>query len=201
MLRSALRSLAILSLFLAGDVANAASPIILGDSLGVGISLASGIKRLARNSVSIRNRWALEQIRQTPAGSIAILSLGINDALGPIKGLDKGIDAVVATAKQAEVTLVWLGPPCVHTSWDSNAQALDRYLAERLTSRGVRYVSARDDITCSPNMHARDGVHFTMAGYRHLWERARASAGLALEAAPAPPAQAAPIQLTSRAVN
>lgn len=201
MLRSVLRSLAILGLCLACDAADAASPIILGDSLGVGISLASGVKRLARNSVSIRNRWALDQIRQTPAGSVAILSLGINDALGPIKGLDKGIDAVVAAARQAEVTLVWLGPPCVHTAWDGNAQVLDRYLAERLASRGVRYVSARDDITCSPSMHARDGVHFTMAGYRHLWERARTSAGLALDTAPPAPAVAAPVQLTSRAVN
>ncbi len=42
----------------------------------------------------------------------------------------------------------------------------------------------RDPEFCAPGLHAGDGVHFTMAGYRLLWQKAASVAGIPiLEAA------------------
>lgn len=149
--------------------------IVIGDSLGVGVSMASGLTRLARNSVAIRGGAVLDQIRQAAPGSVVFMSLGTNDAVGRIDGLDGDIGRIVAASR--DVKLVWIGPPCVLKSWDASAERLDGVLKARTRGTGVTYVSMRDPGMCAPGSRAKDGVHFTMAGYGMLWAKARVTAG------------------------
>jgi hypothetical protein len=153
----------------------ASSAVILGDSIGVGISMASGLPRLAHNSVSIRSADAINQVRRTPRDAVAFLSLGTNDAVGSIAGVASPIDRIVGAARDANVNLVWIGPPCVLKSWNVNVGKLDAVLQERLAGR-IPYVSTADPRVCDPSIRAGDGVHFTMRGYQMLWSRARAAA-------------------------
>jgi hypothetical protein len=164
-----------------GDApAFANSAVILGDSIGVGISMASGLPRLAHNSVSIRSADAINQVRRTPRDAVAFLSLGTNDAVGSIAGVTSPIDRIVDAARDANVSLVWIGPPCVLKSWNINVVKLDAVLQERLASR-IPYVSIADPRICDPSLRARDGVHFTMRGYQMLWRRARAAASARID--------------------
>jgi hypothetical protein len=163
------------------STAFANSAVILGDSIGVGISMASGLPRLAHNSVSIRSADAINQVRRSPRNAIAFLSLGTNDAVGSIAGVTSPIDRIVDAARDANVKLVWIGPPCVLKSWNVNVVKLDAVLQERLAGR-VPYVSTADPRLCDPSLRARDGVHFTMHGYQILWSRARAAASAPIDA-------------------
>ncbi len=126
-----------------------AASYVLGDSLGLGISMVAHLKNLSKISVHIRGPKALDQIAQTPPGSTVFLVLGTNDANGSISRLDKSIDA----------------------------RDLDGMLREKLASTSVRYVSMRDEEMCSGDFHERDGVHLKMRGYAHMWEKARTAAG------------------------
>ena len=165
---------------------------MLGDSLGVGVAVVGHVKGLAKNSVHIRGPKAIEQIAQTPPGSTAFLVLGTNDANGSIARLDKSIDDIVRAAERRNITLVWLGPPCVRKSWDTRARDLDAILHQKLASTAVHYVSMRDEQMCSGAFHEPDGVHLKMKGYVHMWEKARTAAGTAVAAAaPAPEATGA----------
>lgn len=155
----------------------AANEVVTGDSLGVGVAMASGFENRAANSVSIRGGKALDQLRRVRPGSTVFMSLGTNDAVGSIKGLEKGIDQLVQTAQAGRLKLVWIGPPCVNKSWDRNALALDAMLRERLAGTGVTYVSMRDPSLCTPSVRSSDGVHFNMEGYRNMWSKAAAASG------------------------
>lgn len=155
----------------------AANEVVTGDSLGVGISMASGFENRAANSVSIRGGKALDQLRRVRPGSTVFMSLGTNDAVGSVKGLEKGIDQLVQTAQANRLKLVWIGPPCVSKAWDRNAIELDRILGERLAGTGVTYVSMRDPSLCTPSVRSSDGVHFNMEGYRNMWSKAAAASG------------------------
>jgi hypothetical protein len=158
--------------------------IVLGDSIGVGVSMASGLRRLAHNSVSIQSSAdAIAQIRRTPPGTVAFLSLGTNDAVGSIAGVTGGIDRIVDAAHKADVSLVWIGPPCVFKGWNTNVVKLDAILRQRLAGK-VPYVSVADEGVCDRSLRAGDGVHFTMQGYQVLWSRARAAAGAEIDAKP-----------------
>jgi len=157
-----------------------AQGIILGDSIGVGVSMASGLPRLAHNSVSIRSANAVEQIRRA-RDKVAFLSLGTNDAVGSIVGVSGGIERIVEAARKSNVKLVWIGPPCVLKSWNTNVVKLDAALQSQLAGR-VAYVSVADQKICDRSLRAADGVHFTMQGYRILWSRARAAAGTEIDA-------------------
>lgn len=172
----------------------AASPAVIGDSLGVGVSMASGVKGHAANGVSIRGPRVIEQIKKLAPGTVAYMSLGTNDAVGSVKGLEKSIDAVIAAAERGRVKLVWLGPPCVNRAWDKNARDLDVMLRERLAAANVTYVSMRDSQLCSNELHARDGVHLTMKGYSYMWAKAQSAAAVrvaSVESSPLPVAPAA----------
>jgi hypothetical protein len=173
-----------------------ATAYVLGDSIGEGVAIASGLTGLARISVHIRGSKALEQINQTPAGSTVFIVLGTNDADGGIKNIDKSIDAIVAAAERKHLTMIWIGPHCVRRSWDARSRELDEILRTRLARTSVKYVSMRDSRICSGEFHAPDGVHLKMAGYRYMWEKARSSAGIPTSAAPPQYASAA----TPRAV-
>ncbi len=154
-----------------------AASYVLGDSLGLGISMVAHLKNLSKISVHIRGPKALDQIAQTPPGSTVFLVLGTNDANGSISRLDKSIDDIVQAAEKKNITLVWMGPPCVRKPWDTRARDLDGMLREKLASTSVRYVSMRDEEMCSGDFHERDGVHLKMRGYAHMWEKARTAAG------------------------
>jgi len=149
--------------------------IVLGDSIGVGVSMASGLSRLAHNSVFIHSPDALAQIRRAPEGSVVFLSLGTNDAVGQISaGVARSIDRIVAAADAARVRLVWIGPVCVLKDWNKNVVKLDAILRQKLSGRAT-YVSVADQSFCEPGLHGGDGVHFSMRGYQMVWAKAQAA--------------------------
>jgi hypothetical protein len=164
-----------------------AATYVLGDSLGEGVAEVAQkrdhAKGLAKISIHIRGPKALEQIAQTSPGSTAFIVLGTNDAEGSIARLDKSIDDIVRAAEKKNLTLVWLGPPCVRKSWDTRARELDVILRDKLASTPVRYVSMRDEQLCSGALHEPDGVHLKMKGYVHMWEKARSAVGIAVASA------------------
>jgi len=160
-----------------------ANAMVLGDSQGAGVQLASGLKGFAHNSVHIRGGKAIEQINSTPNGATAFLVLGSNDAEFNIKGLDKSIDDIVRAAEARNITLVWIGPPCVRKAWNERSRELDTMLAQRFAQGPVKYVSMWDDTVCSFVFHEPDGVHLTMKGYEYIWKKASAVAGFTLASA------------------
>lgn len=160
---------------------HASKAVVIGDSIGVGISMAGHVPRLAHNSVTIRSADALSQLKHVPHGSVAIISLGTNDAVGSIKGVESGIDKIVAVAKSEDLHVVWVGPPCVRKDWNKNVVKLDEILKQRLDGK-IAYVSAADNALCDGDLRAGDGVHFNMRGYSKLWARASEAAGVPIEA-------------------
>jgi hypothetical protein len=150
---------------------------VLGDSIGEGFAIASGLKSLARIGIHIRGSKPLEQITQTPSGSTVFILLGTNDAEGSIARLDKSIDDIVQAGERKHFTMIWLGPHCVRKSWDTRARELDDMLRTRLAATSVRYISMRDQRICAGAFHEPDGVHLTMKGYRYMWDKVRVAVG------------------------
>jgi hypothetical protein len=189
-----LRRLALFLALTAAALSPAAASIYVGgDSLGVGVGMASRAPSVARESVRItsdKNKLAIGQIGRVPSGSTLFLSLGTNDAVGGVLKVQKDVDAIVGAAQARGIKLVWLGPPCVFKTWDDSARALDSVLAGILAQDGVTYVSMRDSSLCSRSLRAGDGVHFTMKGYRMMWDRAIAASG-ETDTAPAAPVDGA----------
>ncbi len=148
-----------------------ADAYVLGDSIGEGVAIASGLKKLARISIHIRGTKAIDQINATPIGAIAFIVLGTNDAEGSLKNIEKSIDDVVQAGKRRKLKMIWLGPSCVRRPFDSQARDLDKILSDRLPGMGVKYVSMRDGRLCSGVFHEPDGVHLTMNGYRYMWAK------------------------------
>jgi hypothetical protein len=182
---AAARAGCVLGALLAGaDPSLASQAIVIGDSIGVGVSMAAGVPRLAHNSVTIRGSDALSQLRRAPRDSVAFISLGANDAAGSLAGVERGVDKLVAAAKDANLRAVWIGPPCVMKPWNTNVVKLDEILKNRLAGR-MAYVSIADRELCDRSLRAGDGVHFNMRGYSLLWERAREAAGVEIDARPA----------------
>jgi len=169
-----------------------ASIFVGGDSLGVGVHLASKAPSVAKESVRITSNVPVSQVEAVPEGSTLFLSLGTNDAVGGVTKVQKNVDAILSAAASRNIRVVWLGPPCVFKTWDDSAKALDGVLAGIMAQNGVTYVSMRDDALCVRSLRAGDGVHFTMKGYRMMWDRAIAASG---EADTAP---AVPIDATSK---
>jgi hypothetical protein len=150
-----------------------AGAYVLGDSIGEGVAIASGLKGLARISVHIRGPKALAQINATPPGSTVFIVLGTNDADSGIKGIEKSIDGVVEAAGKRQLTMYWIGPHCVHAKFDARSRELDQILRDRLATTSVKYISMRDPKLCASNFYEPDGIHLKMAGYRYMWERMR----------------------------
>lgn len=163
-----------------------ASIYVGGDSLGVGVHLASKAPSVATESVRITSKAPVSQIYDVPKGSTLFLSLGTNDAVGGVLKVQKSVDAILSAAADRNIRVIWLGPPCVFKNWDDDAKALDGILAGIMAQEGVTYVSMRDDALCARSLRAGDGVHFTMKGYRMMWDRAIAASGEA-DTAPALP--------------
>jgi hypothetical protein len=170
--------LALIGMAWIGPAGAADNGLVAGDSLGVGVSMASRLKSVARNSVSIRaNGIPIQMIEQAAPGTTVFLSLGTNDAVGNVDGLEGGIAKIAQAAAAAKVNLVWLGPPCVFKPWDRNAIALDGTLQKTLKDTGVVFVSMRASRLCDRSIRAPDGVHFNMRGYHYMWDLARAASG------------------------
>src|SRR5580704_17327840 len=150
---------------------------IIGDSLGVGVSWAAKYPSLAKNSIAIHGPLILEQIRQLPRGTTAFLSLGTNDAVGGAVDIKKPVQDILAAVKAQDVKLVWLGPPCVFKPWDASSKKLDEILHDELAGTGVIYVSMRGPDICDRSLRGAEGVHFNMAGYTMMWQKAAAAAG------------------------
>ena len=180
--------------------AHAATAIVLGDSLGVGLAEVSHLPNFAHISVHIRGPKAVEQIRRAPAGVTAYVVLGTNDANGSIAHLDKSIDDILDAAEKKHMRLVWIGPPCVKPSWDTRSRELDGMLAAKLPARGVIYVPMRDRAFCSAGLHEPDGVHLKTKGYLYMWDKARRMADLGGPAPLTTASVAAPAQEATRAV-
>jgi hypothetical protein len=171
--------LALVALIAAPALARADDIRIVGDSIGEGLHLASNYPSPAnRFNVAIYTGKAIDQIKTLPRGANVVLSLGTNDAVAGLTDQKPRIDAVVAAAAAQGVKLTWVGPPCVLTKWEDHAKTLDANLAAALKDTDVAYVSAQGPEFCSPALHAGDGVHFTMAGYSRLWQKAATVAGI-----------------------
>ncbi len=143
---------------------------VLGDSIGDGLATTMGLSNLAQVGIHIRGPKALAQIERTPPGATVYIFLGTNDAEDSLKNIDKSIDDVLDAAARRKLTVVWVGPHCVHKNWDKQAGALDEILRKRLAAANVRYVGTRSDSGfCSGKFLEPDGVHPTAKGYRYLW--------------------------------
>jgi len=152
---------------------------IIGDSIGEGLHLASDIPSPAnRFNVAIYTPKIFEQIRDMPRGANVVMSLGTNDAVAGLDEQQPRILQIVAAARAQGIKLTWLGPPCVRTAWEVHSEKLDKAIAATLAGSSVAYVSAQAPEFCAPGLHAGDGVHFTMAGYRLLWQKAASAAGI-----------------------
>jgi hypothetical protein len=154
---------------------------IVGDSIGEGLHLVANYPSPAnRFNVAIYTPFILEQLEQMPRGATVVMSLGTNDAVGGAAAMDvqKRVEAIVAAAAARELKLYWVGPPCVRKPWETYSKKLDEILQAQLASTSVTYVSTQDPSFCEASLHAGDGVHFTMAGYALLWQKAATAAGI-----------------------
>ena len=151
---------------------------VLGDSIGEGIHLASGLPSQATHigNVAIYTPRILEQIERIPRGASVFISLGTNDAVADQVDVKDRVEKIVDAAKAQGLNQVWIGPPCVVPSWETHSKAIDATLSAELASLKVPYVSTQDSDLCPSSIHAGDGVHFTMAGYSFIWHKAAAAA-------------------------
>jgi hypothetical protein len=172
------RLLVALILLTAPSAAAAERYEFVGDSIGVGVNWAAKAPSQARNSVAIYNGWVLEQLLHSPRGATVFMSLGTNDAVGGALNVKQPVEKIVATAAAQGLRLVWIGPPCVLKPWNDNVKRLDAILREQLHGSGVTYVSMSDTNLCDRSLRAGDGVHFNMAGYTRMWQKAAAAAGV-----------------------
>ena len=171
---------------------------VLGDSIGDGLATTMGFNNLAQIGIHIRGPKALAQIARTPPGSTAYIFLGTNDAEGSLKNIDKSIDDILDAAAQRQLTVVWVGPHCVHKAWDKQASALDvilrNHLAKASANAKVKYIGTRDAGICSGKFLEPDGVHLTGKGYRYMWAMIDSGVGTsntAVASAPQKPNDAA----------
>jgi hypothetical protein len=164
---------------------------VIGDSIGVGVSWAAKIPSTAKNSVSIYSGAIMEQLSQAKKGETVFMSLGTNDAVGGALDVKAKAAAIVAEADKLGVKLVWIGPPCVLKPWEEYAKKLDAILAAELSGTSATYVSTQGAEFCDAKVHAPEGVHFDMAGYTRIWQKAAAAAGFSTAVASAAPVHSA----------
>lgn len=153
--------------------------IVIGDSIGNAMASIIGLRSAARTSFSVRRHDLRSQLRRVPKGSIALLSLGLNDGAAPVPHLQPSIERAIKHINASGHRVVWIGPPCVFKRWDNRAQAIDEFLAKRLASTDIQYVSLRDDKICNRRMRTRDGEHFKPSGYRYIWKKIQADSSWA----------------------
>lgn len=173
-----LRALAILilthlAMSLAISPARSDQGYFIGDSISAATANTLGMPGAARHSVSLRRNTIAEHFARIPKGAVALMSLGLNDAAIPVQRMRHHIERVIKGALATGERIVWIGPPCVFKNWDVRAKEMDEYLRTRLAGTAIQYVSLRDDNICKPGMRSRDGEHFTISGYRYVWQKIR----------------------------
>ena len=173
-------------IMLPANRATAIEALVLGDSIGLGLATTIGLKSIARVSLSLRRSDVGAQLKQIPEEAVGLMSIGLNDAADPVEHLSKSIEKIVETASGTQRKLVWIGPPCVTKAWDKRAEALDAYLKQRLEKTSIQYVSLRDANICAPKLRTRDGEHFTVEGYRYVWDKIKRDAPFAAALEPDP---------------
>lgn len=152
---------------------------IVGDSIGEGVHMATNYPSPAnRFNVAIYTPFIFQQLKQMPRGATVFMSLGTNDAVGGLTDVKARVDQIVATAQEQGIKLIWMGPPCVRKDWEVHSRKLDEILAAQLKGTPVTYVSLQGPEFCEASLHAGDGVHFTMAGYALMWQKAATAAGI-----------------------
>ena len=169
----------------APSLAHAEAGRVIGDSIGVGINWAAKLPSTAKNSVAIYSGAVLEQLKLSQRGETVFMSLGTNDAVGGALDVSARVKAIVALADSLGVKLVWMGPPCVLKPWETHARKLDEILKAELAGTSAVFVSMQDPQFCDPGLHAAEGVHFTMAGYTRMWQKAAEAVGFPIEVAAA----------------
>src|SRR5579863_5843992 len=130
-----LRRLAFITLLAAGAPGAAAAEEIriIGDSIGEGLHLVSNFPSPAnRFNVAIYTPKIFDQIRDMPRGANVVMSLGTNDAVAGLDDQGARIALIVAAARDQDIKLTWLGPPCVRTAWEAHSKALDEAIAKAL---------------------------------------------------------------------
>ncbi|MGO9768456.1 MAG: hypothetical protein ACLPSW_02665 [Roseiarcus sp.] len=168
-----------MSLLAAAPAAAVADVRIIGDSIGEGVHMVTNLPSPAnRFNVAIYTPFIFKQLSEMPRGATVVMSLGTNDAVGGALDVHKRVEAIVAAAEAQGVKLVWLGPPCVLKPWETYSKKLDEILQAQLEGGSVTYVSLQGPEFCERSLHAGDGVHFTMAGYALMWQKAASAAGL-----------------------
>jgi hypothetical protein len=179
------------SLMFATPALAGAGTYVLGDSIGDGLATTMGFNNLAQIGIHIRGPKALAQIARTPPGSTVYIFLGTNDAEGSLKNIDKSIDDVLDAAARQKLSVIWVGPHCVHKDWNIQGSVLDEILRKRLAAANVKYISTRNDAGfCSGKFLEPDGVHPTAKGYRYLWAMIESTGDApATAVASAPPQQ------------
>jgi len=155
-----------------------AETYIAGDSIGVGVGMVAQYPSVAAISISIRGSKIIDQLRAIPDGSTVFLSLGTNDAVSNLVKGGGDLDRLVEFMNGKRFKVFWIGPPCVLKPWDDSAKKLDESLHSELAKSRVTYISMREPTLCDPASRAKDGVHFTMAGYRIIWQRAAEAANI-----------------------
>jgi hypothetical protein len=159
----------------------AADGFFIGDSIAADTAQTIGMRGVAHHSVSLRRNAIGPQFQRIPKGAVVLMTLGLNDAAIPVNAMRKDIEIVIDGALKTGERVVWIGPPCVLKSWDKRAREMDDYLRQRLARTSIQYVGLRDAQICQPAMRARDGEHFTDAGYRYVWEKIRRESSFAAE--------------------
>lgn len=146
----------ILVTLLAGsiEIAAAGQLFVAGDSIGVGIAQAARLPSVAKGSAT--TSALASQLRRVPAGSTVIVSIGTNDAIAG--------RASANLPSRPDLNLVYVGPPCVQTKWNGTQQRFAKFLATH-----ARHIA----LPCLISTRAKDGVHFTGAGYAKLWATIR----------------------------
>lgn len=149
---------------------------VAGDSLGVGMAGAAGLPCVARVGIPIRDtRGVAQQLLNTPPDARVFLSLGMNDAMDDdIRFGLMNVKGILNMAGQREV--IWVGPPHVqgHPALDARVVKVDAALSVPLPGLALdipmpRYISTLG-FDIKPWTRDASGVHFTVKGYRALWE-------------------------------
>ena len=147
---------------------------IVGDSIGEGVHMAAKYPSPAnRFNVAIYTPFIFQQLQQMPRGATVFDELGTNDAVAGMTDVKGRVDQIVATAQEQGIKLIWMGPPCVRKDWEANSKKLDADPGGEAqgNSRDLRILAVSGILELA--LHAGDGVHFTMAGYRPSCGRRR----------------------------
>src|SRR5262249_40252017 len=89
-------------------------------------------------------------------------------------------------ASRRNLNVTWIGPHCVHKSWDKNVATLDGILRTQLAKANVKYIGMRNDAMCPGKFLEPDGVHPTAKGYRAMWAVIENAGGASTAVASAP---------------